>query len=149
MSLPKYIINFPELANMLNEGEDYVPTSYIFDTRKQRSVGMRLVSNNDEMTVSSTWTPDEEIYIVGIRLAAREVNVGNGDKIDVLLNDELIFENVYFKKEADYKNFRVPQKVKKDEIVEVVLSSEVETEVWVDIDFVESKSKKVSIENKF
>ena len=139
MSLPRYVVNFDELSALLNDEmnkpDDRPQRQY--SRGKQKSKGMRLETIGDKMNISDKWKITSEVWITGIKIAVSDETAWKRDKMDLIIDDEVVFEDIYLKNVSEYKNFRVFRPVIEGGIVEVVLHGNSErVEVWVDIDYI-------------
>lgn len=137
MSVPKYIVNLPELEGLIREaisgGDDI--TSKI-----QRSIGFMAVSKPHE-TDELVWKPIEDIGIIGFRFGQEDIrNMGYLDNFDLIIEDDIVLEGIYHKELNEYKDFRVPYLVAEGSDVRIINRNEtgIEKEVKFDIDYIEA-----------
>ena len=126
MGLIRYCINLDSLSDYISGLlDDLKPNQFIYETGWQRSKGFRIHSDSSGETHKKIEIPYEEYVITGLRLGVTsmndifdEVNHREMDCFHFIVNGEKIFESIYIKDIAMYKNFRVPLKITQEMIDE-------------------------------
>ena len=119
MGLIRYCINMEEFIEVFKNALDELKLEpFEYETGWQRSKGFRIQSNTSGETYKKIEIPFEEYIITGLRLGVtsmndifNEVNHREMDFFHFIVNGEKIFDSIYIKDIAMYKNFRVPFKV--------------------------------------
>ena len=138
-SLPNYLINIDEMAQIISNGitSEKKETEYI-----QRSKGF-YIKSAERGTVYIDWNIPYPIEVVGITFSQEEVrNMGYNDYINIYINDEIFVETMYLKEMAETKWFHSLIKLKEGDVIKVeyINDTDIEKEFKLDIEYLNEET---------
>lgn len=137
-SLPRYIVNFEELASMFPFEAD---STFNPDKAKQRCKGIHL-DLNGKKSMMEQWEVPKDIVLTGIKVACSRENEWFMDNFDLSIEysgeEQELFTSVYMKDFMEYKHFVCYHKILAGSVIIIRYEnkSESDKDVWFDIDYV-------------
>lgn len=138
MSLPNYILNLDEFAQAIRDAFD---SPKLLNLGQQRVHGLQVeVDTSKTQTVS--WVTPMDILLTGVKFGVNDYrNIGYEDTFDMLINDEVMFENVRIKEMYEYKRYRQPYALPENTEIKFVFNNndDMKKYVWFDIEYVDKE----------
>ncbi len=171
MSIPKYIVNFDELAQLLGNGINLSGTANTDELNKlvedyfekllellkkflglnlvQQSTGIQMYIPALQFDYQMTYSFDDNAIITGITYSQTGWKVY--DCWSLYIGNTLIFDRIYTKELGEHKVFNAFYHVKAGEIIKFIHhnSSGNSKQVWFDIDYLKEKPECIIHEYDF
>lgn len=121
-TLPSYWVNLDELSNILN---DIINSSKLIDYGKQKIQGLKINIDKTKEQQSIIWNIEEDyIVLTGIEFSANDIrNIGYNNSFDMYIDNELFFDDIYFKETDEYKIFNVRKLLNKNSVIKFVFKN--------------------------
>lgn len=140
MSLPSYVINFNELADLLEtqmEGKEEVRKAEVYLGETKTKSFKADIPPFQNRYVILDWQPERDIKLTAITFSQSAWK--GEDSWDLYLKNEPIFVDVYTKELADKKHWEGVEEIAANEDVQMFLENRSgnHRHVWVDLEYIE------------
>lgn len=140
MGLPSYIINFDELADLLEmqlEGEDKTRRAEQFDGEIKTKSFKADIPPLENRYIILDWKPTKDIKLTSVKFS--QTAWKGEDSWDLYLRNEPMFIDIYTKELADRKHWEVIENIDSGDNIQLFLENRSgnHRQVWVDLEYIE------------